>query len=423
MAAGLILMAVLLGLSGFFSGSETALFSLRREHLRGLSARRARWIRHLLHDPRSLLITILFGNLIVNILFYSASVMLILELGRRVSPVAATAAGIAAPILVIVFGEVAPKALGTHTPLVLAELAAPVLTVLRAAIWPVRVVLGLFTEGVLRLLMPPRPPQPVVTPEELKQLLSASERLGTLRPHEGRMLRELVDLGHLRCREVMIPRVDVVMCRADASPAEFLNLVRATGRRRLPIYEGSKDRVIGVADARRVLLVEPQTLRECVEPVAFVPEMKSVESLLRQFRETHRTLAIVVDEHGGTAGLVTLEDILEELVGETAREPAEEGPCPPLPAQTVEALDEHTFRVGAQLSVRDWNDHPAFSVDLGRLPGVDTIGGFVTALLGHLPREGDTVTYRNLRFTVGRVARRRIEYLTVEVRPQVGEDR
>jgi len=413
----LIAMAVLLALSGFFSGSETALFSLRHEHLRALGRGRGRFVRHLLHDPKSLLITILFGNLLVNVLFYSVSVMLAMNLHASGRTVWATVTGVAAPILVIIFGEVAPKALAVHTPRPIAEFAAPALTLLRAAILPVRVVLGLFTEGVIRLVGPPRRARPVVTPDELKQLLEAGHRRGTLGPHEARMLQELVDLGHLRCHEVMVPRVDVVMCSAASEPAEFLNLVRATGRRRVPVYDGSRDHIVGVADARQVLLHEPAALRECIEPVEFVPESISVEALLKQFRDQHIAMAVVVDEYGGTAGLVTLEDILEEIVGDIAEDPSEAAPAHGGALESLQAIDENTFRVGSRLSIRDWNEHPAFTVELTRTD-VDTIGGFVLALLDRLPREGDSVTYANLRFTVERVRRRRIEYLIVEVLPQ-----
>jgi len=435
--SSLVAMAVLLGLSGFFSGSETALFSLRREHLRALGRGRGRFVRRLLHDPKSLLITILFGNLLVNILFYSVSVTLVVRLYRDGHTAAATALGVAAPFLVIIFGEVGPKSLAVHVPRAIAELAAAPLVLLRAAILPIRVVLGVFTEGVLRLLAAPRAVEPLVTAEELKQLLEGSQLKGTLRPDEGRMLRELIDLGRLCCREVMVPRVDLVMCPVDEGAEAFIDLVCATGRRRIPVYEETKDHVLGVVDARDVLAFEvlphgqgggaslgskpaPQalpaapareplrgaTLRECLRRIAFVPESKSVESLLREFRQTHTAMAVVVDEYGGTAGLVTLHDILGAIA--PAAEPLE---------GLVREIDAHTYRVGGRLSIRDWNEHPAFSVELERR-GTDTIGGFVMSLLGRIPAAGDTATHRNLRFTVEQVGRRRIDTLTVEVLPQ-----
>jgi len=417
MVTTLTAMAALLVLSGFFSGSETALFSLRREHLRALGRGRGRFVRRLLHDPKSLLIPILLGNLPVTILFYSVSVMLVLRLHEAERTVAATVMGVAAPLLVIIFGEVAPKALAVCMPRPIAEFAAPPLTLLRAVILPVRVVLGVFTEGMLRLLASPRAVEPTVTAEELKQLLQKSQVRGTLRPDEGRMLRELIDLGRLRCREVMVQRVDVAMCPADETPEAFIDLVRATGRKSIPVYEENKDHVLGVVDARHVLAVQPATLRECVRAVAFVPESKSVESLLQEFRETHTAMAIVVDEYGGTAGLVTLHDILEEIVGEIGEEPRAGETGLPADEAAVRQIDAARYRLPGRLSIRDWNEHPAFSVELARR-GTDTIGGFVTALLGRIPAKGDTVTYRNLRFTVERVGRRRIEELTVEVLTQ-----
>ena len=423
--ATLAAMAGLLALSGFFSGSETALFSLRAEHLRALSRHRGRFIRRLLHDPRSLLITILFGNLVVNILFYSTSVLLALGLEERGHMGLATAVGVAAPFMVIIFGEVGPKALAVHHPRPIAELAAPALTLLRAAILPIRVVLGVFTEGVLRLVVPPRAAEPYVTPEELKQLLEASQVRGTLRPDEGRMLRELIDLGRLRCREVMVPRVDVVMCPIEETPERFIDLVRATRRKRIPVYHQNKDQVLGLVDARHVLALKPSSLSECVRRIPFVPETKSVESLLTEFRHTHTAMAVVLDEYGGTAGLVTLHDILEEIVGEIGaqgreaalREPAgtafAEGGSEP-PEGLVEEVAPGTYRLPGRLSIRDWNEHPAFSLELDRR-GTATIGGFVTSLLGHVPTAGESVTYRNLHFTVERMGRRRIDTLSVEI--------
>ena len=415
MLTTLLAMLALLALSGFFSGSETALFSLRREHLRALGPRRARFVRLLLKDPKSLLITILFGNLLVNVLFYSTSVVLVLRLNESRGGAWATAAAVAAPILVIVFGEVAPKALAVCRPRPIAELVAPPLVLLRTAVFPVRLVLGVFTEAVLRLLAGPGSTAPFVTAEELKELLQRSQVRGTLRPEEGRMLREMIDLGRLRCREVMVPRVDVVMCPAGETPERFIDLVRRTGRKRIPVYQESEDRILGVVDARHVLAFRPASIADCIRPVAFVPESKSVESLLQEFRQNHTAMAVVVDEYGGTAGLVTLHDILEELVGDIGA--LHEGP----EAEPVRRIGPDTYLVSGRLGIRDWNEHPAFSVELARR-GTDTLGGFVVSLLGRMPRPGDVVAYRNLRFTVESVLRRRIEQLRVEVLPPEGTE-
>jgi CBS domain containing-hemolysin-like protein len=219
--------------------------------------------------------------------------------------------------------------------------------------------------------------------------------------------------GEVMLKEIMIPRVDMVTFDISAPPEGFVDLVRRAHHTHIPVYEGSIDNIIGTLHAREVLLDPDRPLRERMRPVTFVPQTKTIGSMLREFREQQQKTAIVVDEYGGTAGLVALEDILEEVVGEIEDEFDRARPA-------VVPLGENAFSVAADLATGDWGDF--FPVVLDS-PRAETVGGFVVELLGHWPRQGDSVSYRGLRFTVEKMRRLRIDRIRVEVPPAASGQR
>jgi CBS domain containing-hemolysin-like protein len=237
-------------------------------------------------------------------------------------------------------------------------------------------------------------------------VLGLSARRGVIGHDAGELMQEIVGLTDLRARDVMVPRVDVIAYDVDAPPAGLAELFRKTRLKKVPVYRRDLDGVVGVVYAKRLLLTPQTPLRQLVEKVPFVPEAANLEKVLLQFRVTRAKTAIVVDEYGGTAGLVTLRDVLEEIVGnipdpdEAARQPA------------VRKIGGREHLVDGHLAIHEWAD--AFRMDLsGRR--ISTVGGFVTSLLGRIPKAGDSVSYRNLRFTVESLRGRRIDKLRVEL--------
>jgi magnesium and cobalt transporter len=236
-------------------------------------------------------------------------------------------------------------------------------------------------------------------------VLDLSAKRGIIDHDASSLLREIVSLADLRVGDIMVPRVDVVAYDVDAPREGLLDLVRRTHLRRIPVYEKDLDHVVGVIHAKRLLLDAAAPLRSLVVSVPFVPEHANVERLLHQLRIRRSQIAVVVDEYGGTAGVVLLRDALEEIVGELPGPGEDRGAA-------VEELPDGKYLIDADLAIHEWVD--AFKIDL-KGERISTVGGFVTSLLGRIAKEGDAVTYRNLRFAVASMRGRRIGKLRLEL--------
>jgi putative hemolysin len=225
------------------------------------------------------------------------------------------------------------------------------------------------------------------------------------------MIEQVVDLATLRAKELMTPRVDMPLFNVAAGAEGFRELVQIDRQERMLAYEGSADNVVGMLFTRDVLLHPEVEIRSLLRPVRFVPETQPVEALLRYFTQARDSVAIVVDEYGGTAGLVTIEHILEEIVGEIREKPRAGEP-------PVRRLDEDTYLLAGNLSTRDWRPLLGAGFDPG---GVETLGGFVMSLLGHVPKEGESIERRGLRFLVEKMSGRRVTRVRVQRLRREGE--
>jgi len=410
----LVALLVLLACSAFFSGSETALFSLSPAQLmrfRQGGGRVGRTINHLLHHPRRLLMVILLGNQLVNVAFFAVATGLIVGLDRVEA--AAAYRGLMAPIpllLIILLGEVCPKNLAISAPAAFARTVAVPLAILVKLLGPVQEAISAgLIEPLTRLFAPSRQESPVLKQRELSELLAVAGRHAMIPPDESAWLQEVLRLGGRKISEIMVPRVDIVAYDADAPPAGLVALFRRTRLVKIPVYRDDLDHTLGVVYAKELLLNPAGSLAEMAKPVPFVPESGSVDKLLQQFRRMRSQMAIVVDEYGGTAGLVTLEDALEEIVGEIATEGE------PV-AEPVRQVGPDEYLIDGNLAVHDWAD--VFGVDL-RAERISTIGGLVMSLLDRVPAAGDVARTGNLEFTVESVRGRRIRSLRLRV---LGED-
>jgi len=403
------LLILLLAASAFFSGSETALFSLQRETLTAFKKsprRAARRVVELLSTPRELLATILFGNLVVNVLFYAMTAVMAVDLAQRGHKGLAAAVGAGSLFAVIVFGEVTPKAASLSYRKTLSQLFSGPLLAVYYVFAPVRAVVGALvralTAAALRVVGHPQR----ITREELSMLVEVTRSQGHIPPHEGEMIEEVMGLSETRVREVMTPRVDIVAIEEDARLEDLVAIFRRTSRTRLPVFRGDIDHIVGIAQVKRALLEPVSSLADVTDEPVFVPATKTAENLLNEFQGTRAKMAIVVDEYGGTAGVVTLADLVEEIVGPIGDE--FEGP-----QKLVEEIPGGGWLLAGDLSIKEWNE--LFEVDL-ESERISTLGGFIVYLLGHVPRKGDTVQYRNVHFTVEEVRRHRIVYVRAELR-------
>ncbi len=399
----LLLLLGLLALSGLLSGAEAAYFSLSRlgtTHLEpSESATHARFTR-VLRDPHDLLITLLVGITLVNI----AAAAFATEVAT--SLLGAKGVGLAIPVmifLIVIFSEVLPMTLAVGAPHRFGSLVAQPVLALAWLLTPVRAVLGAFTRLVSRWAATGETPAAAITEAELRTLVEVGHREGVVQRTEREMIHGVFELGETTVGDIMTPRTDVFGVEFATAPERLLGEIRQHLHHRVPVYEGSLDNVVGMLSTKDLLpyyagLPGDFALRRLLTAPYFVPQTKRADALLREFQAKKLQTAIVVDEYGGTAGLVTLEDILEEVVGEIRDEfdPEE---------RLAQAVDERTYRVAAKMPIADFNAVTGLAVSDENF---DTVGGWVLDLFGRVPHRGESLETDGVRVAVEKMHRTRI---------------
>ncbi|MFW6161607.1 MAG: hemolysin family protein [Planctomycetota bacterium] len=422
-------LAVLLALSAFFSGSETALFSLSRVQVQRLGkggGRRGRAVAALLARPSRLLITILVGNMVVNTA--AASLLAVLAARSRLGRWGVGVAIAASTALLLVFGEITPKTLAVRGAERFAAAAALPLLGFSKLIWPVRCVLRGITSTILFVLRQGQAAaRPLLTEREFQAALEVSAEEGVIGEHEREMVEHILEFRDLDAREVMVPRTEMACVEESITVGEAVAAARAAGHSRLPVHTGDLDEVWGIFDLRdlpswrkrevmgltlcelveRSASLEQAPKRPLVRPAFLVPESRHVGDLMQDMRQGGEHIAILLDEFGGTAGLVTLQQLIDELVGGMLERGRAGGP--------LYRLVEGRLQVLGEARLRD------VCGELGLVvPPVDadTVGGYVLSLFGRLPRRGEEATDERYRWRVLRMSGRRIG--SVEVIPLHG---
>lgn len=422
-------LAVLLALSAFFSGSETALFSLSRvqvQRLRESGGRTGHAVAGLLTFPRRLLITILVGNMVVNVA--SASLVARVAAGLLGNAGVGLAIGVTT-LALLIFGEVTPKTFAVRNAELVSRAAALPLLGFSRLIWPVRCVLRAITNAILFALRQGKVQSaPMLTQREFRAALEVGAQEGVIDELEREIVERIIEFGALDAREMMVPRTDMVCVDETATVGDALEVARTSHHSRLPVHTGDLDEVWAVLDVRdlpawRHKNVLARTIRQVVDnsdpmapppkrplvrPAFLVPETRHVGDLLRDMRETGEHMAILVDEYGGTAGLVTLRQLVDDLVGGVL---AEGRDGVPLYRQA-----DGRFQILGEARVRDVRHDLGLKLPVGE---TDTIGGYVLGLFGRLPTRGEQVADERYTFRVLRLSGRRIG--AVEVRPVAPE--
>jgi putative hemolysin len=403
----LLLLVLLLACSAFFSGSETAFFNLTRRQIRQLDAsthRLQRIAARLLRRPGHLLNCLLLGNITINVLFFAVSSVLVLRLGRTWGVGTATILAFCTFLALVLFGEILPKSLAYINSRSLASAAAlPVFLVVQV-LGPIALVFRAL-EPALRLLLGHKRLPRVITLAEFRSLVNLSRQRGVISASENKLLGEVVELGLLKVRHVMQPRVDMTASAVSDAPEAVRELMQKNHLTKMPVYVKNVDNIVGLVHLRQLFLRPDVSLDRLVQPVHFVPEQKTVESLLEFFRKTGTDMAVVVDEYGGIAGSVRLEDIAEELFG---RMEVVAG------IEPIKQLGPFRYRLAGDLAIHDWADVLGIDLEETRL---STIGGLVMTLLGKVPQKGDVAHMGNLKFTVDRVRGHRIETVILSLEP------
>jgi putative hemolysin len=405
-----ILLAVFLAISALLCGAEAAYFSLSRlgtTHLEPEESPGHALLTRVMRDPHDLLITLLVGITLVNI---AAS-----ALATQVATLVFGTRGIviAIPVmvfLIVVFGEVLPMTVAVGMPHRFGLLVARPVLAFRWLLTPVRLLLGAFTRVVSRAADGEGTTKAAITEAELRTLVEVGHQEGVVQRTEREMIHGVFELGETTVSEVMVPRTDVFGVDV-ATPAErLLPAVRANLHHRVPVFEGSLDHVVGILEVKDLLpyyagLPSDFDLRAHLAVPHFVPQSKRTDALLREFKAKKLQTAIVVDEYGGTAGMVTLEDILEEVVGEIRDEFESD-------ERLAQPVDPHTWRVAAKMAIGDFNQVTGLAIPDEHF---DTVGGWVLDLFGRVPHRGESVEARGVRVTVETTHRTRILQVLVRL--------
>jgi putative hemolysin len=407
----------LLILSAFFSGSETALFSLpslRIQHLRAEQGRRGQLLAALMGEAHRLLITLLIGNTIVNVAASAAATFLIVTTFQRLH--LPESGGIALAIggmtfLLLIFGEVVPKIYAVHRAERFSLRVVGLLTVAVKLASPFVAVFSALATLVSRTVG--RTDREQVTEGELRMMARLGEEYGVLDEDEADVVQAIFDFGGKVVREVMTPRIDMCCVSDETTADQLLEYAREVNHSRIPTYRGTTDHITGVAYVKDILIQSAAgaaPVSRVAREAYVVPETKPIHELLREFQRLAVHIAIVTDEYGGTAGLVTLEDLLEEIVGEIIDEHD-------IVTERYRWIDSNTILVDARLSIDDLEDLTGRTFPEAEY---DTVGGLVLVLAGRVPAAGDTFRFQDLTLRVEGVGdRRRITVVRISFIPEV----
>ena len=373
-------------LSAFFSSSETALTTVNKIRMKNLAEngdKRAAKVLKVTNDSGKMLSAILIGNNIVNIFASSLATILAIDIFGDIGSGIATGV---LTIVILIFGEVSPKTMATIKADSFSLLIAGIIDVLMIILTPVIFIINKLSSIVLFILhVNPADADTAMTEDEIRTIVDESQESGVIEDEECEMIHNVFDFGDSLAKEVMIPRIDMTFVEADASFKELIEIYRENKYTRLPVYEDTTDHVIGIINMKDVILIENEetfSIRNIIREPYFTYEHKNTADLFVEMRKASIPLAIVLDEYGVTAGMVTLEDLLEEIVGEIRDEYDSDE------EDAIVRLSEYEYMVLASTNLDDVNDELDVSFESD---DYDTIGGYCLQLLDHIPEEKETL--------------------------------
>ena len=407
----LILIIILLALSAFFSSAETAFTTVNHIRIRTLideGNKRAVIVSDIIAHSQKMLSAILIGNNIVNISASALATSLTIKIWGNYATGITTGV---LTIVVLIFGEITPKTTATVYSEKFALVYAPVIKVLMTVLTPVIYVVDVLAGFFLRLFhIDTKNHKKTITETELRTFVNVSHEEGVIESDERQIINNLFDFGDAEAKDVMIPRIDMVAADITTGYDEILMLFRETMYSRIPVYEEEQDNVVGILyhkDFYNYVNNSDMTIREAVKPVLFTTKHKNISELLKELQVKHMHIAVIVDEFGCTVGILTLEDILEELVGEIWDEHDEV-------VREVEPLSENVYRVSGKTNVERLFESLGYEQEFD----VQTVSGWIMELLERIPEAGDTVDYRNMHLTVESMKEKRVDTVRLEIRPE-----
>ena len=402
----LVLLVICLVFSAFFSGSETAFVSLQRvrvEHLVENKVRGAKRVSRIISRPEKLLSTVLFGNTLVNTAAAAIATALAINFWGEHGVLYATL-GLTAFLLI--FTETTPKTVAAQHAERISLLSARLLEFISWLFVPFVFVLSWIAVGFTRLFGGTPLSKYIASPEEIRAMITLGEKEGAVEEAEADLLHKVFDFGDRPVREVMVPRPDVVAIEQGARIADFLALYAESPLSRFPVYQENMDNVVGILSVKDVLMARAKdgfdkdsTIDELARPAYFAPESKRINDLFAEMRDNNFRMCVVVDEYGGTAGIVSLTRLVEEIVGPVGDELAGA-------EKDFEVINEYTFQVDGSMRIEEVNEEMELDLPEG---DYETVAGFVLCLLGHIPKQNEQLRYRGLKLVITEMRGRKIE--------------
>lgn len=408
-----IVLLFLIFLSAFFSCSETALTTVNRIRIRSMieeGNKKAITLGKVIEDSGRMLGAILIGNNIVNISSSSIATVLAIDL------LGSTGAGIATGVitlLVLIFGEITPKTLATLHAEKIALHVAGIIYALMVVLTPVIYIVNQLALGVLKLMrVNPNGKAVTITETELRTIVEVGHEEGIIESEEHRIINNVFDFGDTRAKDVMVPRIDMTSVSVDCSYQELLAIFEEYRFTRLPVYEETSDNVIGIINMKDILLYKEDTefhIRDYLREAYYTYESKRLSELMLEMRKTAVNIVIVLDEYGATAGLITLEDLLEEIVGEIRDEYDGDE------EESFKTLSENEYEVDGQIKLNDLNDLLESNLSSEEY---DSLGGYIMENLDRLPKENDTLSSEGFCFCVKSLDKNRIKRVYIRRLPE-----
>jgi len=406
----LVLLIVCLILSAFFSSSETAFISLQRiriEQLVNTKVRGAKRVARMVERPEKLLSTILLGNNFVNTAAAALATALAIrfwpEQGILISTIVVTT-------VLLIFCETTPKTIATRHAEKLSLAFAQPISALSWLLTPLVVALSWIASGFSKIFGGTPVPRSLASEEEIRTMISVGHKEGTLEKEEAEMLHNVFEFGNNPVKEVMVPRTEVVWVEKGTKLADFLKLYTKSPLSRFPVYDDKMDNVVGILSVKDVLMAQAKktisgegVIDDLIRPAYFAPETKRISDLFTEMRDKNYRMTVVVDEFGGTAGVVSLSRLMEEIVGPVGDELG-------TIEKEYETLNEHTFQIDGGMRVEEANEEMGLNLPPG---DYETVAGFVLNLLGKIPKSGQKIKYKGLKLVITEMKGLKIEKILV----------
>ncbi len=409
-ASSIVIIVICIILSMYFSATETAFSCLNRIRIKNKAEsgnKRAALVLRLVDKYDEMLSTILVGNNIVNILCSSVATLLFVNLLKD-PDLGATVSTVVITVLLLIFGEISPKTIAKERPEGLAMFSAPILRFLMIVLTPVSFIFKLWQNLISMLIQSPA--DQGITEEELLTIVDEAEQDGNLDKDESELIRSAIEFNELEVRDIFTPRIDISAIPADITKEKAAEVFSETGYSRLPVYEGTLDNITGILylkDFYNNAYNRKTDIHEIIKPVIYVPRSKKISDLRKELQEQQLHIAVVTDEFGGTVGIVTLEDILEELVGEIWDEHDEI-------IREISEVDENKYIVSGKANIEKVFE----TLDMDSNFEAITVGGWVMEMLERIPSMGEGFTYQNLQVQVLKMMGRRIEQVEIIRMPE-----